>query len=365
MRLPLTDPEKQDSIDLEQFCRMIDSFLEHGFTYFDTAYMYHGNESENAVRKCLVERHKRDEYTLTTKLPVFFLKEKEDMERYFQEQLKKTGVEYFDYYWLHNLNKNDIDICDRLDVWSFIREKKEQGLVKHIGFSFHDMPEMLDDILTRHPEMEYVQIQLNYLDWEAENVKSRANYEVCVKHGKPVIVMEPVKGGALANIPADAEKVFRGIHPDMSPASWAVRYAASFPEVFMVLSGMSNMQQLEDNISFMENFCPLNEEELQAVNYAVDSIHKAITIDCTSCRYCVEGCPKNIPIPDYFNLYNGFCRLGGGFQAPQKKEYKELSSREGVGKASDCIQCGKCEKACPQHLTIREYLKTIAKKLED
>lgn len=364
MRLPLTDQEDQKSIDLEQFKKMVDDFLAAGFTYFDTAYMYHDYESESALKKALTDRYPREAFTVTSKLPVTFLKTEEDMERIFCEQLEKLGLDYFDYYWLHNINSNDIDIADRLDAWSFILRKKEEGRVKHVGFSFHDMPDMLDDILTKHPEMEFVQIQLNYIDWEAENVKSRANYEVCTKHGKPVVVMEPVKGGALVNIPKQAEALFKEFHPDLSTASWAIRYAASLPNVFMVLSGMSDTKQMKDNLSYMKEFQPLDEQEKKIIAQAVDCIHQAITVDCTACRYCVEGCPKKIPIPEYFRMYNGFCQLGGGWTAPQKKEYKDLSSQEGVGKASECIQCGKCEKACPQHLTIRSYLKDITEKLE-
>ncbi len=364
MRLPKTDPEDQKSIDIPQFKKMVDSFLERGFTYFDTAYMYHDYESEIAVRKALVERYPRDSFTLTTKLPVSMLKCEEDMERIFNEQLEKTGAGYFDYYWLHNINKNDIDIANSLDAWSFVKKKKDEGLVRHIGFSFHDMPDMLDEILTAHPEMEYVQIQLNYIDWESESIRSRENYEVCTKHNKPVIVMEPVKGGALANVPKDAEECFRAIHPKLSPASWAIRFAASQPNVFMVLSGMSNYEQLEDNISYMEDFQPLNDEEMKAIGQAVDSIHRVVTVDCTACRYCVEGCPKHIPIPDYFRMYNGYQQLAGGWMSPQIKEYAALSSEEGVGKASECIKCGKCEKICPQHLTIRAYLEDVAKSLE-
>lgn len=364
MRLPLTNPEDHKSIDLPQFCEMIDVFLERGFTYFDTAYMYHDYQSEIAVREALVKRHPRDSFTLTSKLPTMMLKEKDDMERIFNEQLEKTGAGYFDYYWLHNLNRGDIGIADELDAWSFIRKKKEQGLIRHIGFSFHDMPGLLDDILTKHPEMEFVQIQLNYLDWEAPNVKSRECYEVCVKHGKPVIVMEPVKGGALANVPAGVTDLFKSIHPDLSVPSWAIRYAASLPGVCMVLSGMSDMDQLLDNTSYMQDFTPLDEAEYQAIDKAVELIHAAIAIDCTACRYCTEGCPVQIPIPDYFKLYNEFRQIGGGFSAPQLREYRKLSGEEGVGKASECVQCGQCEAACPQHLEIREWLAKVAKEME-
>jgi predicted aldo/keto reductase-like oxidoreductase len=227
------------------------------------------------------------------------------------------------------------------------------------------MPDLLDEILTQHPETEYVQLQINYLDWEADNVKARENYEVCVKHGKPVIVMEPVKGGTLAQVPAEVEEIFKEIHPNLSVPSWAVRYAASLPNVFMVLSGMSDLAQLEDNSSYMEDFKPLDEVEKQAVFKAADLILKAASIKCTACRYCVEGCPKKIPIPEYFQLYNEYQKAGGGWTAPQREAYRELSETEGVGKASDCIRCGKCEKACPQHLKIREYLLKVKEKLEE
>jgi predicted aldo/keto reductase-like oxidoreductase len=365
MRLPLTDPKDQTSIDIPQFEKMVDLFLERGFRYFDTAYMYHDHESERAVRKALVERHPRDSFTITTKLPVGMLKTEEDLERIFHEQLEKTGAGFFDYYWLHNLNREDIDMANQLGCWEFIQKKKEEGLIRHIGFSYHDMPDLLDEILTQHPETEYVQLQINYLDWEADNVKARENYEVCVKHGKPVIVMEPVKGGTLAQVPTEVEEIFKEIHPNLSVPSWAVRYAASLPNVFMVLSGMSDLAQLEDNSSYMEDFKPLDEVEKQAVFKAADLILKAASIKCTACRYCVEGCPKKIPIPEYFQLYNEYQKAGGGWTAPQREAYRELSETEGVGKASDCIRCGKCEKACPQHLKIREYLLKVKEKLEE
>ena len=347
MRLPLLDKDDSKSIDIGQFKKMVDTFLERGFTYFDTAYMYHGYQSEIAVREALVKRHPRDSYTVTTKLPTMMLKSAEDMERIFNEQLEKNIAQ-----------------ADGFDAWKFVIEKKAQGKVKHIGFSFHDMPDMLDDILTKHPEMEFVQLQLNYLDWDAENVRSRENYEVCVKHGKKVVVMEPVKGGTLANVPEDAEKLFKEIRPDRSVPSWGIRFAASLENVFMVLSGMSNYEQLLDNTSYMGSFEPLNGKEREAVRKAVDIIHSAITVNCTGCGYCTEGCPKHIPIPEYFRLYNGFKQLGGGWTAPQVKEYAEISSRPGVGKADDCIRCGRCEKTCPQHLMVRWLLPKVADELD-
>lgn len=361
MRLPLLNEEDKKSIDKEQACQMTDLFLERGFTYFDTAYMYHEYESERAVKDFLVTRKDRGSYTLASKLPVMQLKEKEDMERIFNEQREKCGVEYFDYYLLHALDAEHYKTVKRLGCFEFAMQKKAEGKVKHVGFSFHDSADVLDEILTDHPEAEFVQLQLNYLDWEDAKVQSRKCYETAVKHGKKVVVMEPVKGGTLANLPAKAKEVLHGLHPDWSDASWAIRFVASLENVMVVLSGMSNLQQMEDNSGYMEQFEPLTEQEKKVLlGQVVDIIHEAAKIPCTACRYCVEGCPMSIAIPEYFALYNAEITEKG---TPEHKEQFEALAKE-HGKPGDCVACGQCEGACPQHLPAIEWLKKVAEVFE-
>ena len=357
MRLPLTDPNVESSVDVEQLKKMVDIFMERGFTYFDTAYMYCGGQSEIATKEALVDRYPRESFTLTDKLPPFALKEPEDVPRVFEEQLRKTGAGYFDYYWLHAMGPGSKPVFDRLDCWNFIREKKEQGLVKHIGFSYHGDADLLDRILTEHPEIEYVQIQLNYLDWESLSVQSRACYEVITKHGKPVIVMEPVKGGTLSKVPAELEAEFKKREPEMSVSSWAVRFAATHENVMVVLSGMSNVEQVLDNTGYMQDFKPLSDEELSFITKAADIVNKHISIPCTACSYCTEGCPMNIAIPKYFELYNA-ARQKDGDIAAEQADYAALAGD--FGKAGDCVRCGQCEGRCPQHLPIRQYLRNVA-----
>lgn len=359
MRLPLTNPDDGGSIDLEETKKMVDTFLEKGFTYFDTAWMYCNFKSENAAKDALVDRHPRDSFTLADKLHAGFLKTKEDRDAIFNEQMRKTGVTYFDYYLLHDMGVDHYEIYKKLDCFNWIQQKKADGLVKHIGFSFHDNAEVLDRILTEHPEMEFVQLQLNYLDWDSEGVQSRKCYEVATKHGKPVIVMEPVKGGTLANVPEQVAESFKAYHPDMSIPSWAIRFAASQPNVKMVLSGMSNMEQLLDNTGYMADFQPLNDEEMALVKKAVDVINGNIAIPCTGCSYCTDGCPMSIAIPKYFSLYNADLQEAKekGW-TPQGEYYDRLT--QSFGKASDCVQCGQCEGVCPQHLPIIENLKKVA-----
>lgn len=361
MRLPLTDANDKGSIDIEALKEMVDTFMEQGFTYFDTAWMYCAFKSENAVKEALTDRYPRDRYTLTTKLHASYLKTKEDRNRIFEEQRQKTGVDYFDYYLIHAIDQELYSLYNEMDCFNWLIEKKKQGLVKHIGFSYHDSAEFLDQVLTEHPEMEFVQLQMNYLDWESAEVQSRKCYEVAIKHGKPVIVMEPVKGGILADVPAEVRESFAAYHPDLSVPSWAIRFVASLDNVAMVLSGMSNMEQLMDNISYMKEFVPMNAEETELVHKAAEMIKDSIAIPCTGCSYCTEGCPMQIAIPDLFRVYNKSKR-GEITDVEAKEEYRQLT--ESGGKARECLACGQCQVACPQHLEIINYLKDVAKCME-
>ncbi|ADD68876.1 aldo/keto reductase [Denitrovibrio acetiphilus DSM 12809] len=362
MRLPLKNKEDLTDIDYAHLSEMVDRFLEGGFSYFDTAYPYHKGLSETAARKALVERHPRESFLLADKMPTFIVEKSDDYQRIFDEQLEKCGVEYFDYYLLHNLGVLTYENSLKNGGFEFIQKLKEEGRAKRIGFSFHDKAELLDEILTAHPCVEFVQLQINYVDWEDSVIQSRKCYETARKHGKEIIIMEPVKGGALANLPEDAENVLKEVNPNASPASWAMRYAESFEGVSVVLSGMTEMSQLEDNMKTSDSFRQLNADEMRAIEQAGEIIRATTAISCTACQYCVDDCPKNIPIPSYFGMFNQAKKYNNNLI--QSIYYKNLAGAEGVGSASECIECGLCEDHCPQHLPIIEHLKELHKLFE-
>ena len=354
MRFPLVNKDDSTSVDKKQVCEMFDYFIENGYTYFDTAFVYHGGESEKVLNECLVKRYPRDKFTITTKLFLGKLTSIDEAKQQFETQLQRLGVDYVDYYWLHAINRERKELIDRLNLFDFIKGLKAEGKVKHIGFSFHADYELLDQLLTEHPEVEFVQLQINYLDWNSPTIQSRLCYEVCVKHGKPVIVMEPVKGGQLANVPNQALEKFKAYDKDASPASWALKFVGDLDNVYMILSGMSNLEQVKDNVNTFNNLKKLNEEEKNIINENILVIQQSKPIPCTACRYCTDGCPMHIAIPDYFDLYNN---------EDDVKNYNYYIQK-GFGKASDCIKCGACENICPQHLTIRDYLEEVVKKYE-
>lgn len=364
MRMPSLDANDPAQVDIEQVKAMVDLFMKKGFTYFDTALMYNNFASEAVAKTALVDRYPRDSFTLATKLHAAFFDTPEDRDKVFNGQLEKTGAGYFDYYLLHGIEQSMLPKYEELKCFDWLLEKKAQGLVKHAGFSFHDSAELLDELLTKHPEMEFVQLQINYLDWESEWVQSRACYEVCVKHQKPVVVMEPVKGGTLARVPAGAERLFKAHDAGRSVPSWAIRFAASLPGVMMVLSGMSSLAQMEDNTGFMEDFVPLTDAEKALCFEAAKIINSQIAIPCTGCSYCTGGCPMKIAIPQYFSLYNEDMRehLEEKGWTVNFTNYDILAGK--FGRASACIACGQCEGVCPQHLPIIEHLKAVSSHFE-
>ena len=355
MRLPMNG----DQVDIAETTRMVDEFLAQGFNYFDTAHGYIGGKSELALKECLTSRYPREAYSLTDKLTDSYFKTETDIRPFFESQLEACGVDYFDFYLMHSQNADNFKKFKACRAYETAFALKAEGRIRHVGLSFHDRAEVLDQILTEYPQIEVVQIQFNYLDYDDIAVQSRKCYEVCRKHGKPVLVMEPVKGGSLVNLPEEAKKVLDDLHGG-SPASYAIRFAAGFPGMMMVLSGMSDLEQRKDNLSYMRDFKPLNETELAAVNKVKEIFHKMNMIPCTACRYCVEGCPKQISIPDLFAIMN-IKQLHHDWNADYY--YEEVHTAPGR-RASDCLKCGKCEKICPQHLPIRKLLEEIAKEFD-
>lgn len=352
MRLP---KDKQGQIKLDEVQRMVDSYMERGFNYFDTAYVYEG--SEDAIRQTLVEKYPRDVYTLADKLPAWKLTCQEDVERIFQESLNRTGVDYFDFYLLHSVEKSHYPTYEKYQCFDFIQEMKKQGKIKYMGFSFHDDADFLDKVLTEHPEIDFVQLQLNYLDWENGVIQSRRNYEVARKHHKPIVVMEPIKGGTLASFSDDIEKIYKDYAPQKSIASWALRYVASLEGVMTILSGMSNAQQMNDNLDTMTHFEKINNEEAKLIKQVTDQVLSYPTIPCTKCRYCTPGCPMHIQIPDLFTAYNSAKMYGENRR--YQTYYKDHSTGD-YQPAKACIACGQCESVCPQHLEIISLLKEVS-----
>jgi len=367
MRLPQLDENDPTKVDIEQVKKMVDVYIENGGKYFDTAYPYHNGVSELVLKEAVVERYPREDIIVATKLPIFDVKKPEDMEKYFNEQLEKCGVEYFDYYLIHNVNEMTHHAVYDYDSFEFLRQKKREGKIKNIGFSFHDNPEALIEALEAFPDCDFVQLQINYLDWTSSSIESQKCYEIATEYKKPVIVMEPVKGGALANLPESAEKIFKEYDDNSENVSWALRFCNDLDNVFMILNGVSSLEQMESSIGIFKDIKKLNDEEHELINKVRDIVNDLTPIKCTECNYCIEHCPVNIPISKYFATYNTYHinKTQGGDDLNAAVAYLVIAQNEENGAASDCIECQACEKYCPQHLEISKLLKDVDKELNN
>ena len=367
MRLPQTDKNDPAKVDIEEVKKMADAYIKNGGKYFDTAYPYHNGASEPALKEAVVERYPREDFFVATKLPVFSVEKPEDMERFFNEQLEKCGVEYFDYYLIHNINEMTHHAVYDFDAFEFVRQKKKEGKIKNIGFSLHDKSEALIEALEAFPDCDFIQLQINYLDWENYSIEAKKCYEIACEHNKPVIVMEPVKGGALANLPEKAEKILKEYNPDSENVSYALRFCNELDNVFMILNGVSSLEQMESSINIFKDIKPLTDEEHELIDEVKDIVNDLTPIKCTECNYCIEHCPVNIPISKYFSTYNAnyINKTQDGDALDALVYYLVLSQKEENGAANECIECNACVKYCPQHLEIPELLKDVDKELND
>ena len=367
MRLPQTDKNDPAKVDIEEVKKMADAYIKNGGKYFDTAYPYHNGASEPALKEAVVERYPREDFIVATKLPVFSVEKPEDMERFFNEQLEKCGVEYFDYYLIHNINEMTHHAVYDFDAFEFVRQKKKEGKIKNIGFSLHDKSEALIEALEAFPDCDFIQLQINYLDWENYSIEAKKCYEIACEHNKPVIVMEPVKGGALANLPEKAGKILNEYDPDSENVSYALRFCNELDNVFMILNGVSSLEQMESSINIFKDIKPLTDEEHKLIDEVKDIVNDLTPIKCTECNYCIEHCPVNIPISKYFSTYNAnyINKTQDGDALDALVYYLVLSQNEENGAANECIECNACVKYCPQHLEIPELLKDVDKELND
>lgn len=363
MRLPLLDEDDVTKIDYEQVNEMVDAYMGAGYNHFDTAFIYHEGEGEPAFKKCVVDRYPRDSFKIATKLPLFVITEESQLEPLFSQQLENCGVDYFDYYMLHNVSGLTETAWKNVDLYSFIQKKKQEGYIKHIGLSTHGNAEFLEEILFDHPELEFVLLQINYLDWEDEGIESRKCFEVAKKYDKQVMIMEPFKGGFLADVPDDAEELMKECSPDRSVVSWAMRFVANL-DACVVLTGASSLEQIKNNIDEFNNADPLNDDELKTIEEVSQIINNNITVNCTKCRYCVDSCSEDINIAKLFDLYNKHKLLGTDEWTPHGNAYLNYSKLDGVGIASDCIECEMCIEECTQQINIPEVLKDVAKTFE-